>query len=105
MRDLADIRVEIDQVDNEILSLFQKRMELACQVAEYKIATGKKVYDKAREDEKLEKLSSSVEDGFSQQAVKELYTQMCIQDLLNADQVRISGSQSIPVEYLNHFDL
>ena len=76
MRDLADIRVEIDQVDNEILSLFQKRMELACQVAEYKIATGKKVYDKAREDEKLEKLSSSVEDGFSQQAVKELYTQI-----------------------------
>ena len=76
MRDLQDIRVEIDQVDQEILKLFTKRMELACQVAEYKIATGKKVYDKAREDEKLEKLSSYVEDGFSQQAVKELYTQI-----------------------------
>lgn len=76
MRDLNDIRVEIDQVDKEILELFTKRMELACQVAEYKIATGKKVYDKAREDEKLEKLSSYVEDGFSQQAVKELYTQI-----------------------------
>ena len=76
MRDLKDIRVEIDQVDKEILGLFTKRMELACQVAEYKIATGKKVYDKAREDEKLEKLSSYVDDVFSQQAVKELYTQI-----------------------------
>ncbi len=76
MRDLNDIRVEIDQVDKEILKLFTHRMELACQVAEYKIATGKKVYDKVREDEKLEKLSSYVDDGFSQQAVKELYTQI-----------------------------
>ena len=76
MRDLADIRVEIDQVDKEILELFTKRMELACQVAEYKISTGKKVYDKAREDEKLAKLSSYVDDDFSQQAVRELYTQI-----------------------------
>ena len=76
MRDLGDIRVEIDQVDKEILNLFNKRMELACQVAEYKIATGKKVYDKEREDAKLEKLSSYVDDYFSEQAVKELYTQI-----------------------------
>jgi len=76
MRDLGDIRVEIDQVDKEILNLFNKRMELACQVAKYKIATGKKVYDKEREDAKLEKLSSYVDDDFSEQAVKELYTQI-----------------------------
>jgi chorismate mutase/prephenate dehydratase len=76
MRDLGDIRVEIDQVDREILNLFNKRMELACQVAEYKIATGKKVYDKEREDAKIEKLSSYVDDDFSEQAVKELYTQI-----------------------------
>lgn len=76
MRDLKDIRVEIDAVDKEILQLFTKRMELACQVAEYKIATGKGVYDKAREDEKLDKLASYVDDDFSQQAVKELYTQI-----------------------------
>ncbi|MBR5636299.1 MAG: prephenate dehydratase [Pseudobutyrivibrio sp.] len=76
MRDLKDIRVEIDQVDKEILNLFTKRMELACQVADYKIATGKKVYDKVREDEKLEKLSSYVDGEFNEQAVKELYTQI-----------------------------
>ena len=76
MRDLNEIRVEIDTVDNEILKLFSKRMELACQVAEYKIATGKKVYDKVREDEKLDKLSANVLDDFSKQAIRELYTQI-----------------------------
>jgi len=76
MRDLADIRVEIDSVDKEILDLFMRRMELACQVAEYKISTGKKVYDKAREDEKLRTLSSFVDSKFNQQAVKELYAQI-----------------------------
>lgn len=76
MRDLQDIRVEIDQVDNQILDLLKQRMELACQVADYKIATGKKVYDKTREDEKLDKLSANVDGDFNVQAVKELYTQI-----------------------------
>lgn len=76
MRDLTDIRQEIDQVDKGILDLFTKRMELACQVAQYKISTGKKVYDKSREDEKLETLSSYVDGDFNIQAVKELYTQI-----------------------------
>ncbi|SFH62405.1 chorismate mutase / prephenate dehydratase [Pseudobutyrivibrio sp. OR37] len=76
MRDLGELREDIDKVDKEILKLFTERMELACQVAEYKIATGKKVYDKAREDEKLAKLASYVDDPFNAQAVHELYTQI-----------------------------
>ena len=78
MRDLLEIRDEIDVIDKDILNLFTKRMELACQVAEYKIANGKGVYDKEREDAKLAKLSSYVDDDdiFSQMAVRELYTQI-----------------------------
>ena len=37
VKDLLLIRDEIDQVDNEITALYQKRMELTSQVAEYKI--------------------------------------------------------------------
>lgn len=93
MRDLKDIRVEIDQVDKDILELFLRRMELACQVAEFKIATGKKVYDKAREEEKLDKLAGYVEDDFSKQAVKELYTQiMSISRKKQFALIRESGS-------------
>ena len=76
MRDLKDIREDIDQVDKQILDLFTKRMELACQVAEYKIYTGKKVYDKTREDQKLDRLASYAEDDFSRLAIRELYTQI-----------------------------
>lgn len=41
------IRDEIDEVDEEILKLFDKRMELVLQLSEYK----KNVFDKEREDE------------------------------------------------------
>lgn len=96
MRDLKDIRIEIDDVDQKILNLFTKRMELACQVAEYKIANNKKVYDKERENEKLEKLASYVEDDFSQQAVKELYTQ--IMSISRKKQFALLGENGIGFE-------
>ena len=76
MKDLKEIRVEIDKVDQEILSLYKKRMDLTTEVAEYKISTGKKVFDKQREDEKLKTLSAYGTDDFSKQGIKELYSQI-----------------------------
>ena len=64
MKDLLEIRNQIDETDREITALYQKRMELAAEVAEYKIQTGKKVFDKVREREKLEKVSSLVQGSF-----------------------------------------
>ena len=62
MKDLKEIRAEIDSVDKELVSLYEKRMSLTEQVADYKLSTGKKVFDKAREEEKLEKVTSMVDD-------------------------------------------
>ena len=64
MKDLLSIRDEIDQVDSEITRLYLKRMELTGEVAEYKIQTGKKVFDKERERSKLEKISALVPGSF-----------------------------------------
>lgn len=47
MRELVDIRKEIDSVDADIVALYEKRMKLAEQVAEYKIGTGKKFWIKS----------------------------------------------------------
>ncbi len=58
MRDLLELRDEIDEIDEQIVKLYEKRMKIAEEVAEYKIHTGKKVFDKKREDEKLAKLGS-----------------------------------------------
>lgn len=76
IRDLAEIRDEIDVIDKEILSLYEKRMSLASDVAEYKISVGKQVYDAQREKEKLDKLSSMASDAFLKQGVRELFEQI-----------------------------
>ena len=45
MKDLLVLREEIDKIDKQIVDLYEKRMEISAGVAEYKINTGKKVFD------------------------------------------------------------
>ena len=51
--DLQEIRGQLDEIDTRLVELFEKRMELCGQVAEFKIGTGKAVYDGQREKQKL----------------------------------------------------
>ena len=53
MINLQECRDEIDKIDSEIIRLFEQRMKVAEDVAEYKIRTGKKVLDPERERQKL----------------------------------------------------
>ena len=46
--DLLELRGQIDAIDEQIVDLYEKRMDISRQVAEYKIKTGKKVFDKQR---------------------------------------------------------
>ena len=41
--DLAESRRKIDEIDKEIIRLFQERMDVANDVAAYKRSTGKKI--------------------------------------------------------------
>ena len=50
--DLAKLREQIDAIDKQIVDLYEQRMDVAKQVAQYKMETGKKVLDKGREEEK-----------------------------------------------------
>lgn len=61
MRDLSEIRVEIDQVDGDIKALYMKRLSLAKEVAEYKMSVGKEVFDKKREEEKIQKICEDID--------------------------------------------
>lgn len=76
MIDLSVSRQQIDEIDSQIVDLFEKRMQVANRVAEYKMETGKKVYDRQREEEKLEKLSSLSHGKFNEHAVRELFSQI-----------------------------
>ncbi len=57
--DLSEIRKEIDKTDDEILSLFLKRMELCYGVAKYKKENNMPVFQGKREDEILQRMSEN----------------------------------------------
>ena len=73
MKDLLDIRNEIDGIDRQIVELFENRMVLTTQVAEYKISTGKAVFDKEREVSKLDSVASLAHSDFNSHGVRELF--------------------------------
>lgn len=62
VKDLNIIRQEIDQVDQELVVLLEKRMALVTQVAAYKRATGKAILDTSREKVVLNKVASRVQN-------------------------------------------
>lgn len=76
MIDLGRLREEIDSIDAQIVKLYEQRMEVSAKVAEYKISTGKKVFDKAREDAKLEALTSQTHNDFNRHGIEELFQQI-----------------------------
>lgn len=76
MRDLLQLRDEIDEIDSQIVELYKRRMAIAEEVAIYKISVGKKVFDKERETTKLEKLGEKVDTPFLKHGVLELFEQI-----------------------------
>ncbi len=73
---LEEIRLEIDKIDEIIVDAFEKRMGLSVLVAEDKKKTGKKILDKDRENEKLNKVKKMVHNEFNMQGVEELFGQI-----------------------------
>lgn len=76
MLDLQKIRKDIDEVDRELVKLFEKRMELTTSVAKYKIETGKKVLDPQREKEKLDAIAGLVSNEMNKHGINEIFTQI-----------------------------
>ncbi|MBO5284039.1 MAG: chorismate mutase, partial [Lachnospiraceae bacterium] len=74
--DLLELRNQIDEIDQQIVRLYEQRMEICGQVAAYKIETGKKVFDKQREMEKLARVKSLTHNEFNSHGVEELFEQI-----------------------------
>lgn len=70
MKDLKEIRKEIDSIDTQIASLFEQRMQLSKEVAEYKIASGLSITDSNRESEIVNRNSQKIQD----ERIREYYT-------------------------------
>ena len=76
MATLEELRVELDKIDNQMVELYQKRMNVCREVGDYKVKAGRKVYDRQREQEKLADVASKVDNDFDKNGVRELYTQL-----------------------------
>lgn len=76
MIDIQDSRRKIDDVDRKIVELFEERMKLALDIAEYKKSVGMPVYDAAREQEKLAELTALTDNEFNKQAISDLFKQI-----------------------------
>ncbi len=76
MAALEELREQLDMIDEQMVSLYQRRMDICKEVGEYKVTAGRKVFDKVREREKLATVSSRVEDPFYKKGIRELYEQL-----------------------------
>ena len=74
--DLSKLREQIDEIDGKIVELYQRRMDVSREVAEYKIATGRNVLDRQRELEKLAKVRALAHGEFNARGVQELFEQI-----------------------------
>lgn len=76
MIDLLESRKKIDEIDRQMVELFEHRMNLAMDIADYKKSVGKPIYDAAREEEKLTSLMALTQNEFNKKAVNDLFKQM-----------------------------
>ncbi|MCI9593447.1 MAG: bifunctional chorismate mutase/prephenate dehydratase [Lachnospiraceae bacterium] len=74
--DLQEIRNQLDQVDSRLVELFEERMKLCGEVAEYKQKTGKAIFDPEREKQKRFAVRSLAKTPFNEIAVDEMFAQL-----------------------------
>ncbi|MPW26213.1 chorismate mutase [Alkalibaculum sp. M08DMB] len=62
MQSLNDLRVKIDSIDAELIKLFEERMNISREIAEFKEKNGLSIYDQDREKKVIENNISHVSD-------------------------------------------
>ncbi|SDA21123.1 chorismate mutase / prephenate dehydratase [Ruminococcus sp. YE71] len=67
--ELKELRGQINEIDAQILDLFQKRMDICCQVAEYKIENDLPIFHPEREQQVIEQVRESVPEVLGESAV------------------------------------
>ena len=90
--ELQELRRRIDEIDNNLVDLFQRRMDVSVEIIRYKQQNNLPVYDPVREQQKLHDLSGKVEEG-RKEYITALYS--LIFELSRAEQERILNSEVI----------
>ena len=91
MKDLKQCRIEIDEIDQQLMELFEKRMSLSKSVVEYKIANHLEIFQPEREREVIEKNLNRLEN----ENLKE-YARCFIQEMMTVS--KSYQSDLLPLE-------
>ena len=73
---IAEIRKEIDRLDDELLGVLIKRLELGNEIGEVKRAIGKAVIDEAREKEIFQRLIKNAGSKMAEEDVIEIFSKI-----------------------------
>ncbi len=73
---LKERRKEIDRIDRQILRLLNRRARIVLEVGKQKAKEGKGIYDPAREEETLNRLSAENLGPFPQEALKTVFREI-----------------------------
>ena len=76
MATLEELRLQLDEIDDQLVKLYENRMRVCKEVGEFKVNSGRKVFDKQREREKLAAVSAKVSGSFNKKGIQELYEQL-----------------------------
>ena len=104
--DLLELRDQIDQVDRQLVELFEKRQEICRSVAEYKIENHKKVLDREREEQKLAAVQQLASTDFNRHGVRDMFEQlMCVSRKLQYQILAENGQGlKLPFEQIDGLD-
>ncbi|TCS79794.1 chorismate mutase/prephenate dehydratase [Muricomes intestini] len=76
MATLEELRLQLDEIDGQIVELYKNRMKVCGKVGELKVKTGSKIFDRQRERDKLLDVASKVSGDFNKKGIQELYEQL-----------------------------
>lgn len=107
MEDLIQLRKSLDEIDAQMVRLYEKRMELCDRVGEYKVREHRKVFDGSRELQKLAQVAALIENEAYRPGVQELYRQLMTMSrkLQYRRQAQEEGSGRLPFIGVDHLPL
>ena len=76
MDELKKYRDEIDNIDKEIVELFEKRMEVVLNVAKYKMENDLAILDSGREEEVINKNKQYLKNKELEEYLNEFYIKL-----------------------------
>jgi monofunctional chorismate mutase len=72
LRDIKELRDEIDNLDKQLVELLEKRLDVVTEVVKYKIDNNKPIFDASREEEVLAKNLQRVQNNEYEAVIEQI---------------------------------